>query len=221
MLVEYDATSIWYTASLTILAGWLKEGGSAGYCVYTQPPDRLRSMLQRLGLNVDDLERNERLEIYDYYTATLGHKSKEKYAIDSLKVQDLSIWFTKELLSGPPIPNWIRVVDNMAALARFNSEKAYVEFVLSRVVPSGALIQLTSIHGVTRGIHSDWAYKQFEAAVDGVIDIKVEEGHEGPRNIIRVRNLRDIDFDANWHTLKTGKNHELTLGEIGLNDRAH
>ncbi len=95
LLVEYDPTSLWYSASLTITAVWMKTGGRIGYVVAAQPPDKLRSRLARLGVNAEEAEKNEKLRIFDFYTATLGRKSKEKYAVESLKVADLSIWFSK------------------------------------------------------------------------------------------------------------------------------
>jgi hypothetical protein len=39
------------------------------------------------------MERGEKLLIYDWYTATLGQKSAEKHAVDSLKVNDLNLYF--------------------------------------------------------------------------------------------------------------------------------
>ena len=44
-----------------------------------------------MGVNSEQLEREDKLHIGDGYAATLGQKSKEKYALPSLKVADLSI----------------------------------------------------------------------------------------------------------------------------------
>ena len=43
LLVEYDAASQWYRASLNIVREWLTEGGEVGYNVAAQVPDNLRS----------------------------------------------------------------------------------------------------------------------------------------------------------------------------------
>ncbi len=51
--------------------------------------------LTDFGVNAEDLEMNDKLRIYDWYTGTFGQKSKEKWAQDLLRVADLSIWFAK------------------------------------------------------------------------------------------------------------------------------
>jgi len=55
------------------------------------------------------------------------------------------------------------------------------------------------------------AYKQLEAAVDGVIDFKLDEASDPARNLMRIRNLRRISFDGRWHTLKVTQNHTVML----------
>jgi KaiC/GvpD/RAD55 family RecA-like ATPase len=122
LLVEFDAASAWFSASLTIAAGWLKEGGAVAYNDWTQSPDDLRAKLSRLGLQVDALEKEGRLLIWDAHTASLGQKSKERMAPESLKVADLSL-FVKDAM-GPPEPSWLHISDNASTLARFNDEKS-------------------------------------------------------------------------------------------------
>jgi hypothetical protein len=59
ILVEYDPTSAWYQGSITMAAGWLKEGGVVTYNVASQPPDNIRLQLAQLGLNVTQLEESD------------------------------------------------------------------------------------------------------------------------------------------------------------------
>ena len=86
ILVEFDPASQWYNASLTIAARWLRTGGSVSYIAQSQSPDDVRSQLRQLGLTVEELEQKDRLWITDFYTASLGQKSKERFAVESLKV---------------------------------------------------------------------------------------------------------------------------------------
>jgi hypothetical protein len=122
-------------------AGWARQGGDVGYNGFVQPPGNLRTQLTRLGMNVDELERADKLRIYDWYTLTLGRKSRERYGIESLKVYDQSIIFrlTEDDLSNPETewPESLRIADNFSTLARFNDEKSWVEFMLTRVFPIG------------------------------------------------------------------------------------
>ena len=164
LLVEFDAASQWYNASVTIAAGWLADGGAVRYGVAARTPNKLRSQLNRLGLDVEELESGSKLIIHDWYTCTLGQKSKEKYAMDSLKVADLSIFFSKHMMgSGPngfdgpeavPLSSeLLRITDNLSSLVRFNCEKNWVEFTLARRIPSASVTKSILLLGLIQGLH--------------------------------------------------------------------
>jgi KaiC/GvpD/RAD55 family RecA-like ATPase len=211
ILVEFAGASQWYSASLSIVAGWLKSGGRVSYNMFAQPPDDIRRKLNRLGLNASELEKEDKLRILDWYTATLGQRSKERHKMDSLKVPDLSILFSSEVMHEPLQPDWMRMADNMSMLARFNDEKSWVEFILTRVFPSHRLRKSTAIVGYAKGIHSGWVYEQLEGAVDGIVDFKLEEVSGEMVNFMRIRSMRETGFESRWHPLKIGENFEVTL----------
>ena len=211
ILVEFDAASQWRNASLTIVAEWLRTGGTINYNVWAEPPDNIRSYLNRYGLNTEELENEDRLRIYDYYTATLGQKSNEEHGMNSLKVADLSIEhskFTKATVLGP---DRLRIMDNVSVLARYNEEKAWVDFLLTRFFPRGPMWKSTAIVSVIGKFHSDWAYKALEAAADGIVDFKLEESGEETRDLIQIRSMRNVGYDRRWHQLRIGDNFEVTL----------
>jgi KaiC/GvpD/RAD55 family RecA-like ATPase len=195
----------------------LRSGGEVGYNVAAQFPNNLRSQLTKLGLNVEELETSGRLEIWDWYTATLGQQSKEKFVGSStLKAADLSIGIAEEELkpamAGETYPGYLRIWDNCSVMARFNADKAWVEFLVTRIFPSASYTKSTLMIGVVKGIHSDSIYKQLEEAADGVIDFKIDEAGEEARDVIRIRSMRNVAFDRRWHPLKIGKNLEVSLG---------
>ena len=144
----------------------------------------------RWDLTLQHLERNERLQIWDWYTCQLGQKSREKYAHDSLKVADLSIQFSRVEMHRST-PGVLYVSDNTSAVARFNDERAYVEYVLTRVIPSYAMNQSIGLRGLLKGVHSDWAYKQLEAAHAGIIDFTVEQVGGEWKNFITLRSMAE------------------------------
>ena len=215
-LVEYDAASQWYRASLNIAREWLRVGGEVGYNVAAQFPDNLRSQLRKLGLNVEEFEAGGKLEIWDWYTATLGQKSKEKFVgASTLKAADLSIDIgrdeLKPAMAGETYADYLRIWDNCSVMARFNDDKAWVEFLVTRVFPSAFHSKSTLIVGVIRKIHSEWVYRQLEDAADGVIDFKIDEIGEETRDVLRIRSMRSVPFDRKWHRLKIGENLEVSL----------
>ena len=211
ILVEFDPASQWINAAITIAAGWGKSGGSISYIADSQPPDDIRSQLRRLGLNVEELEANDRLWITDLYSASIGQKSKEKYAVESLKAADLSIWIGREAMGDSPAPEFLVIADNNSILDRFNAEKNWVELYLTRPIPMAKPRQITQIMGFMAGIHSPWAYKQLEAVVDGVIDVKIDDVNGERKTFIGIRNMRNVAFDSRWYPLKIGENFEITL----------
>jgi len=210
LMVEFDPASQWYAASMTITAGWLKTGGAVTYLVNAQPPDSVRMQLRRLGID-EALEKDERLVIFDGYTMTLGRRSTEKYAAKSLKAGDLSILYSREVMQAGPVPELLTIVDNVSTLARFNDERAWVEFMLTRGIPSAYLTKSTTIAGITLGVHPDSVYKQLEVAADGVIDLKLDAQSNPPRNLIRIRSLRSMRFDGQWRELTLGEDYNITL----------
>ncbi len=211
-MVEFDPSSQWYNASLTIAAGWLESGGKVSYNAFAESPDYVRSQLVRLGVDVQQLESSERLQIVDWYTVTLGQKSKEKISPPSLKVNDITIWFAKDSMQGPPDPNEIVIADNQSVLARFNDERIWIEFHLTRTIPGLRTQKITAVRGVLRDIHSSWVYKQLEGAVDGVIDCKLDETSEAPRDLMRIRMLRNASFERRWRPLVLDENLKVRFG---------
>ena len=211
VLVEYDPTSQWINASLSIAAGWLRTGGRVGYYTIAKPPDSARSQLKHFGIDAEKLEAEGSLDIYDLYTCQLGQKSKEKYALESLKVSDLSIWLSGALKLASPDPNLLWIVDSFSPIARFNDEKSFIEWVLTRVVPYAPREKSIGIWGVLRGVHSDVVYKQLESSPDAVLHFKLEEAGEEVKSLIRITYMRNVGFNSRWHSLKISENFEVTF----------
>lgn len=211
ILVEFGPASQWFNASLTIAAGWVNDGGRVSYIAHSQSPDDIRSQLRRLGLDVEALEQKDRLWITDLYTISIGQKSKEKFTPQSLKVSDMSIWIAREAMVESPAPEFLVIADNGSILDRFNDERNWVELYLTRPIPMAKPRKVTQLMGFMSGIHSNWAYKQLEAAVDGIVDFKVEEAHEPARDLVRMRSMRKAGFDRKWHELSVGENCEISL----------
>ena len=209
ILVEFDAASQWYNASVGMMTGWLKQGGSVEYVTTAQRPDAIRQRLVRLGLDASELENEDRLWFGDLYTPTLRQASNDPN-VGSLKVADLSIVIAKNL-SKPPVLDLLLFFDNMSALARFNDDRAWVELCLTRAIPLASSRNVTIINGVTRGVHADWVYRTLESAHDGIIDFKLDETGKETMNKIRVRSMRNVSFDSRWHNLGFGPNFEVSI----------
>ena len=115
--------------------------------------------LSRLGVKTEELERNGTLEIWDWYTVTLGLQSKEKYMTDTLKVAELSIHVSRVRMRGPVAPDQLAVADDVSVLDRFNDEKSWVEYELARSIPAFRDRKITACRGVIRELYSSLVYK--------------------------------------------------------------
>lgn len=176
-------------------------------------PNVVRSKLKQLGLDADSLEKEDTMRIYDWYTMTLGGKSTDKDPLPSLKVQDMSPRYGTWMKSGGlnEDATTLRLIDNDSTLARFNDERSWIEFLLSRVFPRSSLSKATRVSPVVRGLHSDWVYKALEAAADAIIDFKLDETQDPTCNLVRIRNIRNVRFDGTWHRLKIDEKFLVTL----------
>ncbi len=145
------------------------------------------------------------------YTLSLGQKSKEKFGPESLKVADLSIWIAREAMVESPAPEFLVIAENGSTLDRFNDEKNWVELYLTRPIPMAKPRKVTQLIGFMAGIHSNWAYKQLEAAVDGIVDFKVEDVGEETRDLMRIRTMRNMQFDRRWHELTMSETFRVLL----------
>jgi len=213
ILVEYDPASQWYNASITMAAGWLSTGGRVVYNAAAQSPDKVRSQLRSHGLDIAQFERDEKFSIIDFYTATLGQKSKEKQAVDSLKVADMSIYVAKNVMQGQPEPDVLRLTDDHSVLSRFNDEKMWVEFLLTRSVPSVSMTSQIGVRAVMKNVHSDWVYKKLEGAHDGTLEFKLEEVGNTSKDLLRIKTMRNAVFNREWHELKIRENFEVAVAK--------
>jgi len=202
-------------------AGWVRSGGVSSYNAYGHPPNDVRLQLKRLGLDTETLEKEEKFRIIDWYTCQLGQKSNEKYAYHSLKIADLSIVYSKTMIpaAGSPFPGTryhlgpdvLRMGDDDSILMRFNDEKSFMEYHRTREIPVGPARKSTNIDALVKDVWSQYVYKSWEAAVDGIIDFKFEEENKTTRDLMRIRSMRNVHFDREWHELKVAENFEVTL----------
>ena len=176
-----------------------------------QPPEDLRSQLRRIEPATDDYEKKGKLKIWDLYAATLGRRSPEKYAVESLKVADLSVAYSRDRMRLPPSPDLVEIVDDLTVFARFNDEKNWVEWELTRDFAAYKMTKVTNILGLIKGVQSEWAYKRLEAASDGVIDFKVDELSDPPQHMMRIRSMRSVGFDGRWQPLSINENKDVVL----------
>ena len=236
LLVEFDPESQWLAVASTVAARFSETNHHVGYLAMSRTPEDVRNSLSDLGVDVSRAEKAGMLAIEDWYTASLtggrvdsslkGTRIFESTATGlralSLKVADLSVEWLKSSKAGPhPVydivdfwpPGSLIIVESFSVILRFNEERAFVEWIESRVNPGERKRKSITMQGFVRGIHTDQLYKLMENASDGVIDIKVVERGEETRNLLRVRGLKGQPHDTRWHEITIKSNGEVTLAK--------
>ena len=231
VLVEYDPDSQWLAVATTITGGYLRAGGRVAYVASVRSPETVKENLAALGVDVSATTSEGRFLLDDWYTATLtggkleGGSQSVFEPINggsrarSLKIADLSVDWLKLSKQGPQgwdiVESWppgaLNVSESMSQTLRFNEEKSYLEWFVSRVIPNVRKAGRINLNGVVAGVHSDSFYKQLESNFDGVIDLRVMERGEEAKNLLRIRSLKGQPHDARWHEIQIKRNGEAAL----------
>ena len=220
LLVEFEPDSLWYETALTLVAHALRSGVKADYHSFQHFPDEIRENLIKLNIDVRKLEDEDTLRIVDSYTSTTGlstaqraRKSRETFQAESIRLADWSISIAQQLKAGVKEIDTRRlhIDDNTTILNRFNHEDAIVDYWRTRTLPFSRTLQLTYVHSLVVGTHSNNFYKQFEALADGIIDFKTQEREGELEQLVRVRVLRGRSHDSRWHRLRLLDSGELAL----------
>ena len=230
-LVELDPESQWLAVATTITANYLRAGGRVSYTASLRFPETVREKLVALGVDVSAAISEGRFAVDDFYSATFtggrlegagasvyepvegGHRAR------SLKVADLSVEFLKDMQQGPEAggvyENWppgaFTIVESWSQMLRFNEEKPYLEWMISRDNPNLRRAKRIAFEGVVRDIHTESFYKRLESDFDGVIDLRVRERDEEWRNFLCIRSLKGQPHDARWHEIQIKRNGEAAL----------
>lgn len=232
-VVEYDPESQWLAVATTIAAHFLLANGRVAYVAMVRSPEDVKYQLEALGVDVAAAQKDNRLLVDDWFSATLTGGRLESAGVQSdffepieggqrarsLKVADLSIAWLKDAKQGfqpyDVVETWppgaLGIGDSYSEGLRFNEENAFVEWMRTRVLPNERRAKRIHLAGFVLGIHSESIYKRMENACDGVIDIRVMERDEEAKNLLRVRSLKGQPHDSRWHEIEIKPNGEAVL----------
>ncbi len=108
-------------------------------------------------------------------------------------------------------PGALTILESCSQLLRFNEEKPYLEWMISREHPSARRAKRVYFSGFVRDIHTESFYKRLESDVDGVIDLRVMERDGEWKNLLCISSLKGQPHDARWHEIQIKRNGEAAL----------
>jgi KaiC/GvpD/RAD55 family RecA-like ATPase len=233
LLVESDPDSQWLAVATTVVARLFQQNRHVCYLAMARSIEDVKRCILELGVDILTAEKSGRLVVEDWYSATLTGGRLDSVSdragifepiqgglrVRSLKIADLSVEWLKTSKTGPQaydiVEHWpagsMIVVESFSSILRFNEEKAFVEWIESRVNPEERKRKSITLQGVVRGIHSDWLYGRMESASDGIIDLRVMERGEEQKNLLRVRSLKGQPHDSRWHEIEIKSSGEATI----------
>ena len=234
-LVEFEPQSLWYETSLTIAAQAARLGMLTDYHTFQHVPNDVRKALVGLGLNIGELEERDSFRMMDSYTRmTVGQdvleKTKKTREVAHFYEPyegslDLKDWETavkndvKDHLSSRSIikNRALHIDDNNSVLLQYNSEKAFIDFWRTYIVPSAKISEFTFLHSILTGVHTEGFYRQFESLCDGIIDFKSPEEQGQLEHYIRVRSIHGRLANSSWRRLHLQNNGEVYLDAKPIN----
>ena len=221
LLVEFKPDSLWYETSLTIAAQVLRHRAKTYYHAFAQSPKVVRESLIRLGLDVENLERDGLLKIIDSYTTQTGLGQPEaQFTLEhqpsvslSTKLTDWSIDQAKSIKSGYPEEKkrWVHIDDNFSVLNRYNQESAIIDWVRTRDIPENRASEMIVFHSLLLGVASESFCNQMEVLHDIIIDFQSVERGEEIEHQVRVRLVRGKQVDSRWRRLQVRENGEVSF----------
>ena len=220
LLVEFDADSAWYEASLTIVAQALRGGRKAEYHTFQHLPADIEVDMRKFGLDPTKLEAEGKFRLVDSFavqTGGLNPVDQNDPAAKSLKVPELSIAaaeaIRKERRDGIPDVDkgWVHVDDNTGIMTRYNPENNLLDYWRTRHIPLTRLAQNLMVFSILNGTVSENFRAQFETINDGIIDFKRQDREGEVAQLVRVRRIRGKKFDPRWQQLNVSEIGEVTL----------
>jgi KaiC/GvpD/RAD55 family RecA-like ATPase len=216
LLIEFEPRSIWYETSLTIVAKAVRNGIRTEYHTFQHLPAEVRKALGRFGLEVQQLEEDNKLRIADSYSTQTGLGAPEQPKMPwtaSMKVSDWSIIDAKMIKASiaQMDKRWLHIDDDTSVLLHYNQEKEFLDYWRTRNIPLARAHETVMLHSVLTGTASESFYRKFESLCDGIIEFKSEEKSGQLEQYVRVSVMRGKTCDTRWRSIRLKDDGEVTF----------
>jgi class 3 adenylate cyclase len=219
-LVEFEPSSPWYEASVTIAARCVQNGLKTEYHSFHRSIADVKEALENLGLSVDRETERGMLRLIDSYNPESGQGTRRKLGgADFLasRTPDVARWgrtIKKQIASGfaERERRWVHIDDNTSLLLQSTDEESMLNGWRTVFIPWGRARELITINGFVKGVASEAFYRKNEALYDGVFDLVTNEKEGRLEHFIRARRVPGESIDSRWKPLRLHSRGEVVVG---------
>jgi class 3 adenylate cyclase len=223
-LVEFEPSSPWYEASVTIAARSVQSGLKTEYHSFHRNIADVKEALEGLGLSVDRETKRGMLRLIDSYApATRQAKGQSLGRVGFLanRIPDVSRWgraIKKQIAAGfeERDRRWLHIDDNTSLLLQFTDEESMLNGWRTVFIPWGRARELITVNGFVKGIASEAFYRKNEALYDGVFDMVTNEKEGRLEHFIRARRVQGESIDSRWKSVRLRPRGQVVIGRQAL-----
>jgi class 3 adenylate cyclase len=223
-LVEFEPSSPWYEASVTIAARSVQRGLKTEYHSFHRSIIDVKEALEGLGVSVERETKRGMLRLIDSYTpATSQAKGRPLGRVGFLASQtpDVGRWgsaIRKQIAAGfeDQDRKWLHIDDNTSLLLQFTDEESMLNGWRTVFIPWGRARELVTVNGFVKGIASEAFYRKNEALYDGVFDMVTNEKEGRLEHYIRARVVHGESIDSRWKPVRLRPRGEVVIGRQRL-----
>jgi len=223
-LVEFEPSSPWYEASVTIAARSVQSGLKTEYHSFHRNIADVKEALEGLGLSVDRETKRGMLRLIDSYApATRQAKGQSLGRVGFLanRIPDVSRWgraIKKQIAAGfeERDRRWLHIDDNTSLLLQFTDEESMLNGWRTVFIPWGRARELITVNGFVKGIASEAFYRKNEALYDGVFDMVTNEKGGRLEHFIRARRVQGESIDSRWKPVRLRPRGQVVIGRQAL-----
>jgi class 3 adenylate cyclase len=219
-LVEFEPSSPWYEASVTIAARSVQSGLKTEYHSFHRSIVDVKEALADLGVSVDRETKRGMLRLIDSYTPAPGQgkgRPLGRAGFLANSAPDVGRWaksIKQQIAAGfePRERRWIHIDDNTSLLLQFTDEDSMLNGWRTVFIPWGRARELITINGFVKGVASEAFYRKNEALYDGVFDLVTNEKEGKLEHYIRARRVPGESIDSRWKPVRLRPRGEVVIG---------
>ena len=212
VLVMGDSSTGKTTLIIQMVVEALKKGRDVVFATLDDFPDSVRESIKLMGLDPKgfEVEGRRKLVFIDCYSFLVGVKSLEQYSEDPQRLSDLSIVISKALSEAHDSGNVLLALDSLTTLIQRSGVRPSFDF-LHTLVAKIRSCKASCVTSLSRKAFHPAIIAAIQDKVDGVIEMKAEDGPGGLSRYVRIPKMRGARHTTAWTAYDRDPSHGLVL----------